>query len=275
VGAASLLPLAACSLLLLDGRDYYGGVPFPGEGGAAESGSSTGPGEGDGGGSIRDAAVDGSDACAEANVLFCDDFDQGPLGARWTETRDASGTPRLDGTNVSPPSSALFTVANSGSTPEDSLLLRSLPPTNGLVVDCDLMIATRDNTAELGLIVVGLIPDPPGLEYYTVGIHQAESGQFLLTSFAQDSTTHQYVPNGAYEVFTADFSSFRHVTLDVTWGGSAPNVAVVSVDGVPLATHSLFAAQSKGENVAFGAADLTKSTTTWQIRFDNVKIRSK
>jgi hypothetical protein len=96
----------------------------------------------------------------------------------------------------------------------------------------------------------------------------------LVTSFAQDSTTHQYVPGGAYEVFTADFSSFRHVILDMTWAGAAGNLSM-SIDGTTVVAHSLFAAASAGEYVSIGADGISKTTSTWQIRWDNVRIRSK
>src|SRR5262249_43955323 len=145
-------------------QDYMEG---PRGGGAPEAGS-------EGGSAATDTGTTARAYCTEANVLFCDDFDQGPFAARWADIRSRAGMPRPDGMNVSAPNSALFEVANAGANPVDSILLQRLPAVGGLIVEGDLKIDGRDNTAEMGFLVVGLDPNPPGLEYYNVGVRQAE-----------------------------------------------------------------------------------------------------
>lgn len=120
VSRALMLALPAgavgCSILL--GVDGLTGGFFPDDGGVAEGAVSDAGGDAVGDAALdsmtmTDAPLDGSLPCGVPHT-FCDDFDDGGLGARWDMQRTVQGSLALDTTVSVSPSRSMLVTANPG-----------------------------------------------------------------------------------------------------------------------------------------------------------------
>ncbi|MBX3218321.1 MAG: hypothetical protein KF850_40320 [Labilithrix sp.] len=108
--AAALLAAAlpACSLLFAsDLDDADAGAAETPEGGATDATDAAGDGDGgrDGGDGGDGAPPVTGCASYDPPPVFCEDFDDGPIGSGWDELREQSGTLTLDPLAYSPPQS--------------------------------------------------------------------------------------------------------------------------------------------------------------------------
>ena len=112
------------------------------------SGGSTGPSDAASEPTPVDGAVDGG-----CDATFCDDFDNGPLGAAWTEIHGAdAGWLSLGAPSVSPPNALEIALPDAASGTRMAMLVRDLPKGSALRCSFSVLgeaLSTSTNWADV------------------------------------------------------------------------------------------------------------------------------
>ena len=187
-------------------------------------------------------AVDASDEdaglrCDSASAIFCDDFDQGPFGAKWTKTNASPGaTVALDdGGAAAPIPSPPFALS------------AATPPTDGgasLSASLELDLATTMHHVRSGY---DLYIDALSLNSCAIGgLYQVDgvTNAYGFSLLAKPGTTSLYIegtndlPDGgstsdARTMTPIPMQTWVRVVLDVDFDGGTLTLTIESPPGVP------------------------------------------
>jgi hypothetical protein len=274
--------------------------------GGGSGGSSGGSGGSSGGAPIGDAAGDdgassdgGSDAGVDAAdagwcgtqgaLLFCDDFDHGPLAAPFDRVSNTNGVVALtSGLAVSPPNAMAVTTV--GSRPSyDCAAYLAFPKLAGvksvftLSFDVQIVSADKSNNSDAVLAAIqmfdtGVLYDLQ-LEAYYDSTAGALDINFSEDSDPQDGGKNLYTShavNGA----TLAFNAWNRVTIELTLnnpvGSAGGNTAKISMNGNVLASVLVNVSATNGTpELIVGLPFVQPNNQSWVVRFDDVTFDAR
>jgi hypothetical protein len=259
--ALALASGAACSLAV-DSDGLTGATARP-------DAALDGPAEGtapapDAAGDAAGDATPASDAGRACDASFCDDFDEGVLGARWTGLQQNGGSLSLDpGAAVSAPRSLLVRLPL-GPTNRGVSLAKEFPRAGGL--RCALSLRVDAPTAASSHVYyaqIRILSPDVSLRVLALGTRPGSSVFEDFTAFpdgGERSNVQQLAPIAA--------GQWVRVEIETTY-----STARVVVDGVPAVAVNI--PPSTGTTVAFdlGAAYYSDSAPA-TLRFDDVVCAS-
>jgi hypothetical protein len=200
--------------------------------------------------------------CARASHVFCDDFDDGELGARWTSLVQGAVTVGFDtGDYRSAPRSLRLTVPSApdgGSKRPATYLQTAVAPSQTLSIGFDV-VATPLTSGAVALLVISLEPAPDGFTSYTLELALATGAGLLFQE--QNGAVSTPVP--------LSVSSWTTVALklDLTSG----TAQIVDGSGAEIFHKSIAVATSKGARISLGVPYLD-STAAFSAKFDDVFV---
>jgi hypothetical protein len=239
--------LEACSLLV--DLDALGGADAAGGEGGSDAGGDVG----------GDASGDAGVSCVAPD--FCDDFDQGALGAKWTNASVAGGQIALDTTApVSPPNAFLATLDPSdGGSDRTALLVEDFPAATE--IDCTFEVNVRqEGDARMRFFSI-FVTNPEFAAYeMNVWIDPASTPSFEEWFIAVDGG--QAVNSHPLPAFST--GSWTKVEVDVVYG----NTVRVLVDGVLAGSVGAVAQAPQAEQLYFGAR--STGIAGWSVLLDDL-----
>jgi hypothetical protein len=147
--------------------------------GGAEGAANVDPVDG-GGERVSDAGVD-ADATSGCDATFCDDFDDGPLGARWVKQEADGGELALSPGHVSPPHALRATLRAADAGARRTALL-SARLGNARRIDCSFMFLGESlppSGAGRDMDVIRIAVEHPAYVRYSVQLSIAEASSRL------------------------------------------------------------------------------------------------
>jgi hypothetical protein len=214
-----------------------------------------------------DASADARPSPCTATHLFCDDFDQGALGAKWDSVHMTSGPLVLSTTNVVTPPNALEATASTSSDTE-SMLTKHFPSANHTHVELDAFVVNPSDTSntEIDFVSFDISTPPSPYTYANLNLQRWQAAA-LLEQYAQTPDA----GNASVDMPVAQtFNTWTHVTLDIDFGAQTYALAL---DGVPV-TQVAFAPQlpQSAFDFSVGVAYTSGSSAEWNIFIDNVVV---
>jgi hypothetical protein len=193
------------------------------------------------------------------DASFCDDFDDPPLGARWSST---TAMPHL---SLDPKA---FTSPPNGLRVDLDMLLvphltKDLPAGQEIHVEADLRVDTSEAGGDVDLIDLYLSPPPAGTSRYYVALVRYLGRWVIETSFNDSDNVRSPID--------ATFTSFQHFELDVDLIAGSARVAI---DGAGALDQPIMPATSKGAQLRVGTP-YADASTPWQVHFDNVLVTTR
>ncbi len=263
VAAASTC--AACTALV-DLASFTGGAA-PTRDAEAEAG---GPSpESDAGGKDAGADVPRIPFCAVSDAAFCDDFDQGDLGATWSaRTVDDASAQSKDTTQTrSPPASFLVTVAPRNGGVESYFEKDVTKTTDRAVWAFDVRI----DTTSLDTLRVATFRQPAIPAKVRVVLTGAAPPRWGLTEVLENAG------EGGADVFRTTASTvaftagtWHAVSLTVDMKGRTTQL---TVDGAQVVSTTLASAWVVGNVEGYlGIGNLNNPKSRWEIRYDNALL---
>ncbi len=213
-----------------------------------------------------DAGEDGppSDAAASpcvASHTFCDDFDENPLGAKWDTITSQVGPLVLSSDAISPPNALEATIMSGAF--GNSMLVKTMHADAHFHVEADLRVDAPAITSGTEIDLVELSINPVGYDDVDIVIDRVDKASVVevYTHWLDGGTTSADTP------FNEDFSSWKHVTMDIDL---SKQVAIVDVDGKQVASVSLPSYTASPVMLAVGATYASTVAGTWHTHIDNV-----
>ncbi len=224
-----------------------------------------------------DAAPD-ADAgpwCArQTGLLFCDDFDDGPLGAKWDRSYVAVGTLALDPNANSPPNALLATLpAASSGVPQMALYkaFGGLQPRR-VTIGVDVFVEAFDDAgAPADVAHVSIFS---GALFYTLTVNDGANGPLL----AEDTNTDGGIPQNVHRIGTKlPHGRWTRVSIDgVIRPDAGPPLVTVAFDGAQVLTDNITPTVSEGGVIAVaGMWTADVPTGGWTVRFDNYALSAE
>ncbi|HEY1954001.1 MAG TPA: hypothetical protein VGH28_00265 [Polyangiaceae bacterium] len=221
---------------------------------------------------VNDAAMNDASAdagpCAAQHV-FCDDFDDGPLGAKWDSPylTDGGALGLTTVHAVTAPSALAATAAQTGPSVEgEAELQKLLPAADHTRVQADVTVAAGASVSELDMIALIPKPPPPGSDYADFDIQLGKTTGYL-EQYVHDTDGGESSQDLAVD---ASFAATRHVVLDVDFPSQTYALAI---DGVPIQTMTLNPPMPKSPlELDVGIAYIESSQGTWTVFVDDVVV---
>jgi hypothetical protein len=235
-----------------------------------------------------DGAADATDAAVTADadtrrwcerqtkLLFCDDFDDGPLGATWDVELVTGGTLRFDALNsTSTPRALGATIA-----PEPSLTVvpqaafqKTFPlHPRKMRYAVDVRINTRDDAGAPAQVVYFGI-DGPSI-YYKLGFLVRKDD----TAFDEDTNADGGVPTPVRPIASQlALGRWTRITIDVVLMPDAGSPsATVNIDGTDVLSTPIVPPIRDGTlGITAGVWFVNPPTSGWDISFDNVALSAE
>ena len=273
-----LAPLAIGCSVLVDLSDTTGGNPRPGA--AADAGRIVGAE----GGATLDGGVPpdagrpvypvGSWCASNASALFfCDDFDDRPLGSRWTATTlQVAGAASLSSANARSPAYG-FDIACPALTPSTFLvevLTESIPPASrfALAFDFNPLMFPAGRGAVVYLATLAQGPGTPrsAIQFRGGTALTDLQEQVILASGAIKSGT------GQWESATVvPMDAWTRVEMDVDFTAS-PAVATLRLNGQTVATGNLDPSWTRAPATLDLGDWYIPTQAAFHVAYDNVTI---
>ena len=214
-----------------------------------------------------DADAGDAGPCASQHV-FCDDFDDGPLGAKWDSPykTDGGGLALTTLHAVSPPNALAATLAGTGPGVEgESELQKSLPAADHTRVQADVTVAPGTSANEVDLVAMVSVTAPSGFDHAEVNVQSTSDGGILEEYLhGPDGGAGQDLP------VTTSFATTRHIQIDVDFPSQT---FALTIDGVPAAGATLSPQITKSAlTLNVGVAYIEGSTGTWTVFVDDVVV---
>jgi hypothetical protein len=255
-GAIALL-VAGCSLFVdLNGlSDSAGGADALVPEGSAMDGAQTNDG------SSQEAPPF---ECPDASIV-CDDFDDGPLGAKWTAVTIQNGTLAIDdAASFSPPNSLLVTLPdNPGRLTRYNRLEKSITGLSSIDCRFEVRLDATDSTSSSDVALLGLILSPAGYTNYQVIVDLQAQGLFLEqdTDTGKDGGSLSHYDN--LTAFSSGVWTNVHITTDL-------GTIQVFVDDVRVYSQPILKPISQATgSIYFGQAH-DSEPPAWTYRLDDV-----
>jgi hypothetical protein len=259
VFAVVVLHAAACSVLVdVASLQHDAGAPTP-DSGSAETGAEAT--------TTTDAAPDVFDfVCPDASIV-CDDFDDSPLGARWSAVRVVASSLTIDSDgSVSPPNSLfVFLPQNPSSSARYTRLEQSI--SNLSMLDCQLAFrldaTTSMGSANTRLFALDLAPS--GFSTYEIYVSM-ESKRLTFdqttTKTTNDGGVNLSGSDAVANIATATWFQLRFKTDFKT--------VQISIDGVLAYDKGLITAIPKGSGKIYVGNGYDTEMPSWAYRVDDV-----
>jgi hypothetical protein len=209
------------------------------------------------------ALLDGSSACATPHT-FCDDFDDGGLGARWDLQRNVQGSLGLDTTVFVSPSRSLRVVADpsDASGPAYDVVLRKNFSGAFSGIHCEFDVMTDSAT-----------PPQTGSGF---GINVSGSGTnyFMVWNVDQARLYEEHDPANTFHPITLPKAGqWTRIAVDLAVGTDAgPGQLTLWYDGKQVASFPSLGQPSDISGVSFDlglALGYAPLNNAWHINYDN------
>jgi hypothetical protein len=205
---------------------------------------------------------DGGDGGKCSPPAFCDDFDQGALGARWSGVQTSSfAALSLSNDAVSPPN-AFSAVISAGSPASDrvAMLTEQFPTIKSLDCTFEMQILQTSTTERINFFSVYV--NNPSFSGYQFNVFINPDGTSLLEEWA-------VYPDGGSFITGQPFGklaqkTWLHMEVIVDYTASAR----VFADGSPLAAIKMVTQTPVSEMFMFGVHD--NGTGAWSVLFDDL-----
>jgi hypothetical protein len=249
------------------------------EGGSRGDDSAVGVGRDAAGGSSIDGArpeypPDSWCAANAASLFFCDDFDDGPLGSRWTGTAlQVSGAASLSSLNYRSPAYG-FDVACLALTPSTFLtevLTESIPPASRVALAFDFSPLMFPADGHGGTLYLATMTQGPGTPRSAIQFRAGTSltdlqEQVVLQSGAIKTGTGQWESATFVQVGT-----WTHVEVDVDFTTS-PASAALRLGGQRVAGGTLDSSWTRGPATLELGDWYIPAEPAFHVAYDNVTI---
>jgi hypothetical protein len=256
---------AACSVLV-DLASFSGGSTIPGD--AGNDAEVVGP-LGDAGGNDAGPDVPRIPFCAATDAAFCDDFDDGDLGATWSSRTvdDASAQSKDTAQTRSPPASFLVAVAPRSGGVESYFEKDVAKSTERAVWAFDVRI----DTTSLDTLRVATFRQPGVPAKVRVVLTGAAPQRWGLMEVLENAG------EGGADVVRTTASTVAFTTG--TWHAVSLTVDIkgrttqLSVDGTRIVSTTLASAWVVGNVEGYlGIGNLNNPRSAWEIRYDNALL---
>lgn len=256
---------AACSVLV-DLASFSGGSTTPSD--AGSDAESIGP-LGDAGGSDAGPDVPRIPFCARTDAAFCDDFDDGDLGASWSSRAvdDASVQSKDTAQTRSPPASFLVAVAPRTGGVESYFEKDVAQSTERAVWSFDVRI----DTTSLDTLRVATFRQPAIPAKVRVVLTGSAPQRWGLMEVLENAG------EGGADVVRTTPSTVAFTTGE--WHAVALTVDIkgrttqLTVDGTQIASAPLASAWVVGNVEGYlGIGSLNNPKSRWEIRYDNALL---
>jgi len=212
-----------------------------------------------------DAGLDVKASPCATQHTFCDDFDDGSLGATWDNIDNSGGTLSQTTSSVSAPYAFQAQVPGGGGHPY-AVLQKYFPASQHVHFECDLMIV-GSQTTNFEIDYFDWAFKPTGYTY----------GNFNLERFNGGGTVEEIAtPNGADasayhdENIAEQLTSWKHLVVDIDYTKATFTMSVdgATVDAMSM-TPPLASAQA---TLAVGVTYTGGLTSQWSVLTDNVVV---
>lgn len=224
--------------------------------------------------SMMDAPDAGPDVfdfvCPDASIV-CDDFDDAPLGMRWTSSQ-ISGLATMaldDAGSVSPPNALMLTLAaNPGFNGRNAYLAKNFTTRSTVDCDFDVKIDTTSATTSYDVRPIQFNVNANGYNFYQFWLNLAAS-KLSLEQDIQSSTPDAGEMNPTTVVQDPlDTKIWHHIHI-----GTDFKRVKVDIDNVPSLDRALAdPIGSSSGNIHFGLA-YDAEPPSWTYRLDDVYCR--
>jgi hypothetical protein len=228
------------------------------------------------------AATDASDSGCPGypQAIFCDSFDDGPLGAHWTNPFKDDGTLTLsDALSTSPPSSLAVDIAPSETDSAGAELTFDLPSApQRLRSSFDVYFETLDNRSA----VIGTISRRDGIHSYDVGLVAGAGGMRIVEGDDLLLDGGSFTAPHAFQRIA--LKTWTRVIIEVDYGGSgaAPTLTLTlqqrpGIPATPALDHVPITPTLVGRSTRFSAGvEYIAAGRTAEVRMyiDNVVLET-
>jgi len=246
--------------LLVDSSDLSGGA----EDDAALAEDREDPPEGSAGEGGADAGLDGAADARVCDAGFCDDFDEGPLGARWSEVDTSGGTASFGTPSLSPPNALRIVITDAAVSRAQVLLQKELGIATKLRCAFGVYVVARPTNAFVDLFRVrtsgsGIVDYHVGL-----GVSAGEGGTFREDVFYPEGGCG--CPRATQN--PATFPTQRWVRVAVDMDFIAAN-ATLSYDGA-VVLNAPFGGFQPTSTIVVGLGGVNLRGSTADVLFDDL-----
>jgi hypothetical protein len=221
-----------------------------------------------------------------AGVVFCDDFDKGSLGARWSTLNVTGGTlAETDASFVSPPNSLDETINRLQTGDPINVALRqqlntvpSLPKTVLFGFSIEPLQIDPSPQGAVVLAALDFLDDAmPSSNRYSIelsiNVQNAAAAMVLAeqTGFS-DGGTGAYLSHPLTQPLA--MNAWTDLLITITWKAPTTAQASVSMKGVTLLTPVALTmtVQATHLQVGIGTSYVNEPSPGWELRYDNVSL---
>ncbi len=200
-------------------------------------------------------------SCAPKH-LFCDDFSDPSLGAKWSGRSDEAGPLSLASTVVGVAAPSLRVDVAPGSITRATYLERTFDAAQRMTVGVSIAFTRGDSPTgvydgDVGLVTLELFPLPEGSSRYIVALVARPSGELVL----QDQALGTHLVGSLGPAMT-------RVVLDLDIGAGS-----VRASNGPVNVQAPTAkAMSSGQRLRIGAPYASNRTGAYVVHFDDVTV---
>ena len=211
-----------------------------------------------------DAGLDVRTSPCTSPHTFCDDFDDGSLGATWDKTVNTGGSLSQSKNAISPPYSLQATAQAGGAY---VLLQKFLPSANHIHYECDLMLAPGTDDGGFEVDYFDLASKPTGYVSADLNLERLNSAGDI-EEFGHLST----MDAGTYkdDKIAEQFGTWKHLTVDIDYTKGS---LAMAVDGTTIDTMAMVpqlpAAQA---TLSVGITYTSGIKSVWTLYVDNVVV---
>jgi hypothetical protein len=220
-----------------------------------------------------DAIAEASSPCVAPHT-FCDDFDQGALGARWSSETSDAGYLSLDpSTWVSPPNSLLAFV---GPNRQANITVVGLSKifagsARGAHCEWDLMVDALSSTEEVEVFNFAIASATGDFAGYNLSVHLRSDLTKFIEFFGPGDGG---APGGSvHELASLPTRTWSHVVVDLSFPGGSTSAgsAAISLNFAPPTQLPLTPPLANlSQTLAMGVSGAYSGTQVWTVHDDNV-----
>jgi hypothetical protein len=217
-------------------------------------------------GGPTDAGLDVKTSPCAVQHTFCDDFDDGSLGARWDKTDNGGGGTLSQSSNAVTPPFSFQAQVPGGSNHPYALLQKFLDASQHIHYECDIMIIGSQSTS-FELDYYDLAFKPAGYTYGNFNLERLNPGgtsEEIAMANGADADTYND------DNLTEEFTTWKHLVADVDFGKSTFTLIVdgATIDAMSMKPPLASAPSTLGVGLTYSAG----LTATWTVLIDNVVI---
>ncbi len=213
-----------------------------------------------------DAGLDVKTSPCAVKHTFCDDFDNGSLGATWDKTDNGGGGTLSQSANaVTPPYSFQAQVPGGGGHPY-ALLQKVLNASQHVHYECDIMIiGSQASQMEVDYYDIAFVPT--GYTYGNFNLERLNTGG-TVEEIAHATTADADTYND--DSISEELTTWKHIVVDIDYTKST---FTLSVDGATIDAMSMKPPLASAQStLGVGITYTGGLSATWTVLIDNVVI---